>query len=105
MRDKLEKRIFEDPSDLQRHQEYATFLKKQRDPRGELIEVQIALEAKDITPETQLELERHERRLLNKHGREWLGGLAEYVLTKGTSAANFQAKPGCRIWFVRGWVN
>ena len=105
MRDKLEKRIFEDPSDLQRHQEYAAFLKKQRDPRGELIEVQIALEAQDLDRETQFELERKERRLLNEHGRQWLGELAGYVLMKGTATANFQAKPGCQIWFVRGWVD
>lgn len=105
MRDKLEKRIFEDPSDLQRHQEYAAFLVQQGDPRGELIEVQMALEAKDLARETQLELERQERRLLNQHGRLWLGELAGYVLTKGTSAVNFRPKPGCRIWFVRGWVN
>lgn len=101
MRDDLEKRIFEKPGDVKRHQEYAAELKQAGDPRGEFIELQIQLEEKGLEPDRKHELERRERSLLAAHGRGWLGDLADYLLMKG----KYQEKPGCKIWFKRGWVD
>lgn len=100
MRDDLEKRIFEKPSDLKRHQDYAAELKQAGDPRGEFIELQIQLEDQSLDQDQRFEFERRERSLLQTHGRVWIGDLADYVLIRG----KYQEKPGCKVWFRRGWV-
>ncbi|MBC8290060.1 MAG: hypothetical protein H8E37_07060, partial [Planctomycetes bacterium] len=69
MRDKLEKKIVERPNDLKRHHAYAEWLNQNDDPKGQLIDIQIALEGKSLTREKRFELESDQQELLDKHGR------------------------------------
>jgi uncharacterized protein (TIGR02996 family) len=54
---------------------YADWLEQQGDPRGELIQVQLARETS-----SDPELETRERELLAAHANAWLGGLLDYPL-------------------------
>ena len=72
--------LVENPDDLATHRAYADYLQEQGDPRGEFIQVQLALEEPERTTKERQELERRERELLEEHGREWLGGLAGRLL-------------------------
>jgi uncharacterized protein (TIGR02996 family) len=103
LRDALEAALVEDPDDLATHRAYADYLQEQGDPRGEFIQVQLALEDPERTPEERQELERREKELLAEYGREWLGILAEELLGPG-------GKGGDENWyyeirFVRGWLD
>lgn len=104
MRDTLEKKLAEKPGDIKRHEDYAAWLTENRDPRGELVSLQLLLENASLSREKRFELESREKELLQKHGREWLGALAEYVLTRPTKEHPFELKPGCQIWWWRGWI-
>ena len=65
MREKLEKKIIERPNDLKRHEAYATWLKENDDPRGQFIDLQIALENKSLSREKRFELESDQQELLD----------------------------------------
>jgi hypothetical protein len=103
MREKLEKKVVERPKDLKRHHDYANWLKENDDPLGELVEVQIAIESQS-NREKRFELELKERKLLALHGRGWVGELAEYMMWK-PDGDEYELKPGCKIWWSRGWVS
>jgi Leucine-rich repeat (LRR) protein len=102
MREKLEKRIVERPKDLKRHQDYANWLKNNDDPLGDLVEFQIGIE-KQSNREKRFELELKERKLLAQYGREWIGELAGYVMWQ-PDGDDYKLKPGCKVWWFRGWV-
>ena len=105
MSEKLEKKIFEKPEDLKRHEAYVAWLRENGgEPRADLIEVQIALENDKLTREKRFELELQERRILNAHGREWIGPLADFIMMRDIPGRRFQTKPGCEIKWYRGWV-
>lgn len=105
MREKLEKKIVEKPDDLARHEDYAAWLEANGDaPRAELIRLHLAMENSSLSREKRFELELAERRLLEAHGREWIGDLAEFVLLKPTPEKNFRLKHGCKVFWFRGWV-
>lgn len=104
MRDKLEKKIVERPNDLKRHHAYAEWLNQNDDPKGQLIDIQIALEGKSLTREKRFELESDQQELLDKHGREWLGEVANFVLHRPGDSGDFELKPGCNVWWWRGWI-
>ena len=80
MREKLEKKICERPADLKRHQAYAAWLRENEDPRAELIDLQLALESSSLPRDKRFELESDQQELLDRHGREWLGEVAKFVL-------------------------
>ena len=103
MREKLEKKVVEKPNDLKRHQDYANWLKDNDDPLGDLVEIQIGIENQS-NREKRFELQLKERKLLAKHGREWVGELAQYVMWK-PDGDDYKLKPGCKIWWYRGWVS
>lgn len=105
MREKLEKKIFEKPGDLKRHQAYIDWLKENGDEaRAELIELQIAMENSSLNREKRFELHLQEQRLLNAHGREWIGPLTDFLMMKELPDRPFQPKPGCKLEWYRGWV-
>src|SRR5262249_60165679 len=82
LRDWLEAALVEDHDDLATHRAYADYLQEQGDPRGEFIQVQLALEDPERTTEERWELKRRERELLAEHEREWLGSLADELLRR-----------------------
>jgi len=105
LRDALEAALVEDPDDLATHRAYADYLQEQGDPRGEFIQVQLALEDPERTPEERQELERRERELLTKHQREWLGILADELLGPIKEPWESLDVRWYQIHFVRGWLN
>ena len=104
MQEKLEKNLIKNPDNLALYEEYATFLRENNDPRAELIDLQITFENPALAREQRVELETRQRELLDEHGREWLGELADFILTRGTEEHPFELRPGCAIQWWRGWV-
>jgi uncharacterized protein (TIGR02996 family) len=76
----LEAALVENPDDLAAHAAYADYLQEQGDPRGEFIQVQLALEDEGKSTAERKKLQKREKELLKKHGREWLGELAPFLL-------------------------
>jgi uncharacterized protein (TIGR02996 family) len=93
LREALENALADNPDDLASHAAYADYLAEQGDPRGEFIQVQLALEDAGVAPAQRRKLQAREKQLLTKHGKEWLGGIAA-VLTDDDSYA-----------FARGWLD
>src|SRR5262245_21348984 len=79
LRGALEASLDENPDDLATVMAYADHLSEQGDPRGEFIQVQLRLEDKLPAAERR-KLAAREKQLLKKHGGDWLGGLAPYLL-------------------------
>jgi uncharacterized protein (TIGR02996 family) len=80
MREALEGTLFANPDDLASHMAYADYLAEQGDPRGEFIQVQLALEDEGKPAAERKRLQQREQELLDAHQREWLGGLAPALL-------------------------
>jgi uncharacterized protein (TIGR02996 family) len=94
LREALESALIENPDDLASHAAYADFLQEQGDPRGEFIQVQLALENGSLPRTERLRLESRERELLRDHRREWLGDLADLFDDEDD---------GDSCVFARGW--
>jgi uncharacterized protein (TIGR02996 family) len=106
LRDVLEETLFDNPDDLASHAAYADHLTEQGDPRGEFIQLQLALEDFSRTPEQRRELAEREEAVFQKHGREWLGGLAPYLLDqKGVDQYRKQRGETNKFRFARGWLD
>lgn len=99
LRSALEDALVADPDDLAAHSAYADYLAEQGDPRGEFIQVQLALENPGLPPAERTPLEERERELLTKHRREWLGSLATWMLF------SLEDEPRSFVRFRRGWVD
>jgi uncharacterized protein (TIGR02996 family) len=80
MRQALEAALLANPDDLASHMAYADWLSEQGDPRGEFIQVQLALEDQGKPAQERMKLRLREQELLDAHQREWLGGLAPALL-------------------------
>jgi uncharacterized protein (TIGR02996 family) len=82
----IEQALVEDPDDLASHAAHADLLVEQGDPRGEFIQVQLALEA-NLPRAERLRLAKREDELLSRHGLAWLGELekvdGEWVFARG----------------------
>ncbi len=105
MRQALEAALFANPDDLASHSAYADYLSEQGDPRGEFIQVQLALEDEGRPAGERKKLQQREQELLAAHEREWLGGLAPALLDEKKNAAHRLGKDllsRCR--WARGWV-
>ncbi len=99
LRRALEDALAENPDDLAAHAAYADLLTEQGDPRGELIQVQLALEREDLPVKERDQLRRREGQLLKRHRQEWLGDLGEHLLRQGGA----RAEERCPL--VRGWLS
>src|SRR5207249_2522467 len=69
LREALEAALAEDPDDVATHAAYADLLTEQGDPRGEFIQVQLALEDESRPAKERRELQQRERDLLHAHAR------------------------------------
>jgi uncharacterized protein (TIGR02996 family) len=78
LRRALEDALAECPDDLATHMAYADCLMELGDPRGELIQAQLALEDERMAAAERRKLRRRERALLDRHERAWLGPLAGF---------------------------
>jgi uncharacterized protein (TIGR02996 family) len=104
----LERALLEDPDDLAAHSAYADWLSQEGDPRGEFIQVQLALEDPGRPAKERQALREREKALLEAHAGEWLGGLADFLVGQrrvdpgdwrqgGRGSHEFQ--------FARGWLD
>lgn len=84
LRAALEAALLEDPDDPASHAAYADVLMSSDDPadqaRGEFIQVQMALEEEELSSQERKRFRVREQALLARHEREWLGGLAPFLL-------------------------
>jgi uncharacterized protein (TIGR02996 family) len=79
LREALEAALVEAPDDPAAHAAHADYLSEQGDPRGEFIQVQLALQ-KPLPREERKRLRAREEELLAAHERDWLGELAPLLL-------------------------
>jgi uncharacterized protein (TIGR02996 family) len=107
LRDALEAALVENPDDVAAHMAYADQLQEQGDPRGEFIQVQLALEDPARSAAERKKLQQREKKLFKDHGRAWLGELAPYLLDqKGMQLpAHMPVEEyGYKFTFRRGWL-
>jgi uncharacterized protein (TIGR02996 family) len=88
--DTFELALAADPHDLATRCAYADFLAERGDPRGEFMQVQIALEDESRPAAERTKLLAREKELLDRHERDWLGILAPHLLDQ---APNHSARP------------
>jgi uncharacterized protein (TIGR02996 family) len=91
----LEATLAADFNDLAAHAAYADLLMDQGDPRGEFIQVQLALEDERLLAEEQLRLKGRAAELLAAHKHQWLRDLALALL----------ASPVNHCHWTRGWID
>jgi uncharacterized protein (TIGR02996 family) len=96
----LEGALVEDPGNLANHMAYADWLTEQGDPKGEFIQVQMRLEQEGLKPADRKKLQTREQQLLKKHGKEWLGDLAD---VSSTADEESEAPPRLTFHWSRGW--
>lgn len=107
LRDALEAALVENPEDLATHYAYADYLQEQGDPRGEFIQVQLALEDPQRSEAERRKLQARSDELLNEHEREWLGILADDLLANGEGLRRGWPWPNhsTEHHFARGWLD
>jgi uncharacterized protein (TIGR02996 family) len=110
LRRALEAALAANPDDLATHMAYADHLAEQGDPRGEFIQVQIALEDPRRSAEERQRLRAREQELLEAHQRDWLGEAADlFLLDDKGVGERFGMEwfhPGeSHFRFVRGWLD
>jgi uncharacterized protein (TIGR02996 family) len=78
----FEKALVANPDDLAGWCAYADYLVEQGDPRGEFMQVQIALEDESRPKAERERLKKREKELLEKHEKEWAGEWASHPNVK-----------------------
>jgi uncharacterized protein (TIGR02996 family) len=96
----LEAALVENPDDVGTHSAYADYLMEQGDPRGEFIQVQLALEDPARPAKERTQLQKREKALLKKHARQWLGDLRRFLVGDWSG----EDKP-YHYQFARGWLD
>jgi uncharacterized protein (TIGR02996 family) len=96
----LEAALAEDPDDLAAHSAYADYLAEQGDPRGEFIQVQLALEDAGRSAGERKQLRTREAALLSQHARRWLGDVGRFLVGDWSG----EDKP-YHYQFRRGWLD
>jgi uncharacterized protein (TIGR02996 family) len=96
----LEKALVAHPDEVAAHSAYADYLIEAGDPRGEFIQVQLALEDPTRSKKERESLRKRETALLKKHASTWLGDVGRFLL--GTWSG--EAKP-YDYRFARGWLD
>ncbi|HTU91668.1 MAG TPA: TIGR02996 domain-containing protein [Gemmataceae bacterium] len=107
LRDALESALVENPDDLATHYAYADYLQEQGDPRGEFIQIQLALEEPQRSEAERRRLQNRAKELLREHEREWLGVLANDLLPPREELRRAWPWPNhlTEHQFARGWLD
>ncbi|HTU21133.1 MAG TPA: WGR domain-containing protein [Gemmataceae bacterium] len=105
----FERALIANPDDLATASIYADYLMEQNDPRGEFIQVQIALEDESLSRTARAALKKQEAALLKKHEKDWLGSLAAVTVDAEPVPFWDGGKQGQRTpvahRFSRGWLS
>ncbi len=106
----FERALLDNPHDLAAARIYADYLMEQGDPRGEFMQVQIALEDESLSSAARTALKKREADLLKKHEKDWLGSLA--AVTVDAQPVELWRRSGKReqrspvaYRFTRGWLS
>jgi uncharacterized protein (TIGR02996 family) len=102
-RQMLEAAIAADFEDVAAHAAYADLLVEQGDPRGEYIQLRLALENRDQSPRLLRQWEDRANHILRQHQREWLGPLAPFLLDRHRETVE-PDRPNIEFTFDRGWL-
>lgn len=94
----FESTLRQNPDDLTTWCAYADYLADQGDPRGEFMQVQLALEDEARPKDERDHLKKREGKLLAVHQRAWLGEFAPFVFDHEPSYLS------AHVQFVRGWA-
>ena len=90
-------------ADLAGWSAYADYLTEQGDPRGEFMQVQIALEDESRSKKERETLKKKEAALLKKHEATWLGALAPFLIDPPERKSSWQSAE-VKYAFRRGWL-
>jgi uncharacterized protein (TIGR02996 family) len=108
MREAFEQAIVDNPDDPSSYAAYGDWLAEQGDPRGEFIQVQLALGDPACRDSQRKEMQAREGELLAAHQEEWLGPLAAFLPPggMGPEIAEHLASVGPPpVRFVRGLLH
>jgi len=97
LQSQLEADLLRDPEDRLTHMAYGDYLAERGEPRGELIQVQLALEDWQLPALQRQELRRREAELLDRHWRQLLGSLVDFIADRHSLHNAVQ--------FRRGWLD
>ena len=96
----LERALLAHPDEVAAHSAYADYLTEAGDPRGEFIQVQLALEDAGRSKTERDALRKREKALLKKHASEWLGDAGRFLVGDWSG----EDKP-YHFAFARGWLD
>lgn len=96
----LEKALLKHPDEVAAHSAYADYLAEAGDPRGEFIQVQLALEDEKRPKAERAALRKRETELQAQHERAWLGTLVRFLVGNWSGPD----KP-YDFAFARGWLD
>jgi uncharacterized protein (TIGR02996 family) len=100
----FERAILENPADGTIWRAYADYLAEEGDPRGEFMQVQLALEEESRPAVERKKLQAREKALLKEHEKEWLGELAPHLLDNGGHRDQEDyGDPDRRPWTEHRW--
>jgi uncharacterized protein (TIGR02996 family) len=98
----FENTIRENPHDVAAISAYADWLFEHNDPRGEFMQVQLALENESLPKDERKKLLVREKALLNTHEKEWVGEWAQHP-NVGSATDDWVAAEGWLPYrFTRG---
>jgi uncharacterized protein (TIGR02996 family) len=96
----LEAGLAAHPDEVAAHSAYADYLMEQGDPRGEFVQVQLALEDEARPKAERDTLKKREAALLKKHAAGWMGDVGRFLIGKWSG----EGKP-YNVRFRRGWLD
>ncbi len=92
--------ILENPDEFDNYRGYANWLCERRDPRGELMDIQLRLEDETVAAEQRKRLQEDEKKLLSEHSRTWLDHLAPHLIDQTQDSY-----PHYKSSFARGFLD
>ncbi len=99
----FERTLAANPHDIAAWSAYADYLQEQNDPRGEFMQVQLALEDDKVPAAARKGLAAKEKKLLKAHEADWLGPLAALMAEEPGLKKWERRAPACT--FARGWLS
>lgn len=99
----LEAALAENFADVATHSAYADCLIEEGDPRGEYIQLRLAIENRDQPANLLREWTERASKLYQTHERDWLGPLAPFLLGRARTTVDPVA-PNIEFAFTRGWL-
>ncbi len=103
----LEAALAANPDDVAAHAAYADLLIEEDDPRGEFIQLQLAIEDRNQPADRLRAMEQRAFEIREQHEREWLGPLAQHVFPnrRVRSVHDMVSERNVEVAWRRGWID